>query len=80
VTNDQIKERVRRFVDPLAPNHRFRDGEDIWTTGWVNSLEAVQLVLYLEREFDISIPAGDRRLDNFRSLDAIATYVVRQVR
>jgi acyl carrier protein len=71
---------VRRFVDPLAPNHRFRDGEDIWTTGWVNSLEAVQLVLYLEREFGISVPDSERRLDNFRSLDAIATYVEHKVR
>jgi len=80
MTNDQIKERVRRFVDPLAPDHRFRDGDDIWTTGWVNSLEAVHLVLYLEREFGISIPDGDCRMDNFRSLDAIAAYVGRKVR
>jgi len=49
--------------------------EDLLGYPEIDSLGVVGLVTYLEQEFGIVIPPEDVVLDNFRTIDAIATYV-----
>lgn len=43
----------------------------------MTSIDMVELMLGVEAEFDIGIPAGDITLQNFRSAAAIAELVAR---
>jgi acyl carrier protein len=44
----------------------------------VNSLFAMQLVLFVEKEFDIAIDGSDMNFDNFKTVNAIAEIVERK--
>lgn len=74
----EIKIRTREFLARFFQNLELDDDEDIFALGFVNSLFAMQLVLFIEKEFAISIENDDLDIDNFRSLNAIANLVERK--
>jgi methoxymalonate biosynthesis acyl carrier protein len=49
--------------------------EDLLETGVLDSLAFVDLVMHLERQFDIRISADELEPDNFRSVAKIADFV-----
>lgn len=51
---------------------------DLFGSGLVSSLFALQLVVHVETAFGIAVQAADLKLDNFRSVDAITDLVLRQ--
>jgi methoxymalonate biosynthesis acyl carrier protein len=79
MTRDQIIDRVRPFVESLSQTSRLAVSQDLFAPGFVNSLEAVQLVVFLEKEFGIAINEREQRLDSFRTLNAIADLVQRKM-
>lgn len=50
---------------------------DLFTTGGLSSLFAMELVVYLEKSFDVVIMGTDLRVDNFRTVRAMTTLVCR---
>lgn len=79
MTRDQIIARVRPFVEGLSQTPKLTVNQDIFAPGFVHSLEAVRLIVFLEREFGISIDEREQRLDSFRTLNAIADLVQRKM-
>ena len=73
-----IKQQVREFVSRFVRGHELGDGEDIFATGFVNSMFAMQLVQFVEQTFGIAVESEDLEIDNFRSIDAIAALVERK--
>jgi len=49
--------------------------EDLFETGVLDSLAFVDLVMYLEQQFDIRISTDEMEPDNFRSIAKIAGFV-----
>jgi acyl carrier protein len=78
MTEQEIKQRVREFLSRYLRQHELRDDEDIFGTGFVNSLFAMQLVMFVEKEFGIAVESDDLDLENFRSVDAITGLVCRK--
>jgi acyl carrier protein len=72
---DEQKAKVRTFLARHVRNHELSDDADIFGLGFVNSLFAMQLVMFVEREFGITIENEDLELDNFRSINAIVQLV-----
>ncbi|MEK9942771.1 MAG: acyl carrier protein [Gammaproteobacteria bacterium] len=71
---EDIREFLGQFVsDPSVPVD-----QDLFGSGLVNSLFAMQLVLHIEAEYGIAVSNDDLDLDNFRSLQAIAGFVGRK--
>lgn len=70
-----IEEKIRGFLTGPAGGRRLDENDDIFAQGVVNSLFAFQLVLFLEREFRISIENEDLELDNFRSISNMTRFV-----
>lgn len=54
------------------------DDEDIFATGFVNSLLVMQLVTMVEREFNITVEDDDLDFANFNTVDAIIGFVERK--
>ena len=51
------------------------DHDDIFARGLVNSLFAMQLVMFVEREFSIVAERRDLDIRNFCSIAALAAFV-----
>ena len=75
---DDNKSKIREFLTRFFRNRDVGDDEDIFALGFVNSLLAMQLVNFLEKEFGIQVADEDLDLDNFRSITAMATLVERK--
>lgn len=76
----QVKERVRAFIGKYVRGHTLGDDEDIFASGFVNSLFAMQLVQFVEAEFGVAVEDEDLEIDNFRSVNAVAGLVERKTR
>lgn len=75
---DDIKSAVRDFVLRSINIARLNDEDDLFEAGIVNSLFAVQLTTFIEKRFAIEVEMDDLDMANFRSLNAMAAFVLRK--
>ncbi len=72
---EETKVRIKAFLARYLQNHDLPDDQDIFSLGFINSLFAMQLVLFVEKAFHIEVSNEDLDIDNFRTVNAIATLV-----
>ena len=72
------KEKIKKFLAKFFRNHELADDEDIFALGFVNSLLAMQLVGFVEKEFGITIEDEDLDFENFRTVNNISALVERK--
>lgn len=72
---DETKTKIRNYIIPHMQGYNLRDDEDIFSLDYINSLFAMQLVLFVEHEFKIVVENEDLDIRNFRSVDNIANLV-----
>lgn len=75
---DETHRKIKEFLARFFKGHDLKPDEDIFALGFVNSLLAMQLVAFVEKEFGIAVEDQDLDLDNFRSIGAIARLVERK--
>ena len=75
---DETQAKIKEFLARFFKNHDLQPDEDIFALGFVNSLLAMQLVAFVEKEFGIAVGDEDLDLDNFRSVNAIAGLIARK--
>jgi acyl carrier protein len=78
MTQNEILEKTKSFMAQFI-NVNVADDEDIFASGLVNSLFAMQLVLFIEKEFSIKVENEDLDYDNFRTLNAIVGFIERKI-
>jgi acyl carrier protein len=66
---------IRTFMARSFDGRTVADEDDIFALGFGNSLFAMQLVAFVERQFDIEIESEDLDMSNFRSIQAISSLV-----
>lgn len=74
---DNVAGQILEFVRGRYPQVEIGAGQDIFALGFVNSLFAMELVMFVEKTFSISIPNEELRIDNFRSAVLMAELVDR---
>ena len=72
------KENIRAFLSQVTRGHLANDDDDIFASGFVNSLFAMQLVMFVEKKFAVSVEDEDLEIQNFRSVNAIVALVERK--
>jgi acyl carrier protein len=72
---DDIKKRIMTFLEPSLGGKEISDQDDIFSLGYVNSLFAMQLVAFIEREFSLTVGSEDLEFDNFRTVSGMANLV-----
>ena len=72
------KDRIKTFLSQFFGNHELQEDDDIFAAGFVNSMFAMQLILFIEKEFQVTIENEDLDLDNFRTINAIAHLLERK--
>ena len=66
---------IIEFVCKVTRKKQIQIDEDIFEGGIVNSLFAMQLVLFLEKKFGIRISGKDLKQINFRTVNAIDNFI-----
>ncbi|MEH2349565.1 MAG: acyl carrier protein [Nostoc sp.] len=74
----EIQAKIKTFLSKIFGNHDLQPDEDIFALGFVNSMFAMQLVLFVEQEFKITIENEDLEFENFRTINSIANLVERK--
>jgi methoxymalonate biosynthesis acyl carrier protein len=72
------KDKIRSFLLRQLRVQQLEDGDDIFAAGFMSSLFAMQLVVFVEREFGITVQSEDLELANFQSVNAITALVERR--
>jgi methoxymalonate biosynthesis acyl carrier protein len=76
--DETIAAPIRSFMSRSFEGRTVGNEDDIFALGFGNSLFALQLVAFIERQFDIEIGSEDLEMDNFRSIRAISQLVERK--
>jgi len=74
----EMRRQIRDFLHKKFPNAEIADDQDIFALGYVNSLFAMELVLFIEQAFGDEVPNEDLEIDNFRSVDAMTAMLERR--
>ena len=76
---DEIRKKIKAFISSNFKNYELKDDDDIFSLGFVNSLFAMQLVMFVEKEFHMKIDDDDLLIDNFRTVDAVMDLVTKKL-
>ncbi|TVP65625.1 MAG: acyl carrier protein [Nodularia sp. (in: Bacteria)] len=71
--------KIKNFISQFFVNYEVQEEEDIFALGFVNSMFAMQLVLFIEQEFKITIVNEDLELNNFRTIKAITALLEKKM-
>lgn len=74
-----VKEKVKKFIGKYINVSAIQDNDNIFAMGLVNSLFAVNLVSFIEDEFDISIENTELDLENFKDINSITTLIEKKL-
>jgi methoxymalonate biosynthesis acyl carrier protein len=76
VTADSIEEALLEFLTERVKADVEAD-QDLFASGLVSSMFAMQLVVHLEESYDIAIVGQELKLDHFRTVQAMTALVLR---
>jgi len=74
----EIRQALRDFIQRSMRVPALGDDDDLFESGIVNSLFAVQLMTFVEKKFAVEVAMEDLEIANFRSIDATAGFVLRK--
>lgn len=75
---DDQRATIRAFVTRHLDGVRFTDEQDLFAAGYVNSLFAVQIVMFVEGTLGVPVAGEDLDISNFTSVDRIDGFVTRK--
>ena len=78
MTDNEIRQKTKAFITVHFKDYELQDDDDIFSLGFVNSLFAMQLVMFVEKEFGLKVHDDDLDIDNFRTLNALLDLVNRK--
>lgn len=74
----KVRETVTKFLLSSINIANLKDDDDLFESGIVNSLFAVQLMTFLEKNFVMEIGIDDLDIENFKSVNATTAFVMRK--
>lgn len=69
---------IREFLERFVRTTDLKDDDDIFASRFVNSLFAMQLITFLENEFELKVEDEDLELSNFNSVAAMTAFIARK--
>ena len=76
ITAEAIEEELLSFLAERIKTTVAVD-QDLFKSGLVSSMFAMQLVVHLEAAYDIAVIGPDLKIDNFRTVQAMTDLVLR---
>ena len=76
---EEVRLKIRSFLSLFFRTQDLRDDEDIFSLGFVNSLFAMQLVMFIEKEFGVTVEPEDLEIENFATISSMAGLIERKL-
>jgi methoxymalonate biosynthesis acyl carrier protein len=73
-----IRATVRGFISRASNITNLDDDDNLFESGIVNSLFAVQLMTFIEKTFALEVGIEDLDIENFKSLNATTAFVLKK--
>jgi acyl carrier protein len=75
-----IKEKVNQYVlqHTFAEKHKIHDDSLIFKEGYFDSMGFIMLISFVEEEFSLKTSDSDLIEENFESINAITSYILRK--
>ena len=72
-----VRDRLRSYIaeELLDGEVELSNDDNLLADGMIDSVSVVRLVSFIDSEYDFSIPHEDLTVENFRSVDSLATYL-----
>ena len=74
-----VMSKISEFLSQFISETDIDPDVNLFESGLVNSLFAMQLLLYVEQEFGLQVTNEDLDIKNFRSLNALTDFVMVKV-
>ncbi len=72
-----VQERILRFLREKNRDKEIETDTELFQSGAVNSLFALEIVMFVEEEFHIKLKKNDLKIENFSTVERIAALVER---
>jgi methoxymalonate biosynthesis acyl carrier protein len=73
-----VEEIIRRFILDSINIADLESDDNLFESGIVNSLFAVQLMTFIEKTFGIEVTMDDLDIKNFESINATTLFVMKK--
>lgn len=74
-----VKEKIKVFLSKFVNVNEIVDTDNFFEKGLVNSLFAMNLVNFVEGEFDVSIDNTELDMDNFKDINSISALIEKKL-
>lgn len=74
-----VKDKVRNYLAHYIGQGTIQDDDNVFEKRLVNSLFALQLVTFIEKEFGVALSNEDLDVENFKDINSIAALVERKL-
>jgi methoxymalonate biosynthesis acyl carrier protein len=75
MTREEIIATLKPFLAQFIRDEKITPDQDLFSSGLVNSLFAMQMVLFIEKEYAIKVENEDLDFENFKSLNKLARFI-----
>lgn len=72
---DKIKQELREFLTRSFRIHEIKNTDNIFDTGIVHSLFFIQLLIFIEKNFNVELHDGEFDIANLTTIDSIAGLI-----
>ncbi|WP_373265130.1 acyl carrier protein [Hungatella hathewayi] len=72
---NNIKNNIIRFFENVSRRHDIDPTQDILDMGFINSLMVMQLILFIEKEYEINVDNDVIGSDQFHTINGISIYI-----
>ncbi|HEX8572382.1 MAG TPA: phosphopantetheine-binding protein [Allosphingosinicella sp.] len=79
MSRDEVRRKVGEFMSRAMGGRRVGADDDIFAMGFANSMFAMQLVQFVESQFDVTIESEDLELENFSTVERVTALVERKL-
>ncbi len=75
--NNEIKTNLHSFLTTEFPNEgvELKDTTDLLQEWFIDSLGIINMIMFLESEFNISVARSEINGDNFKDLNTLSAYI-----
>lgn len=67
--------KVKKFISRYVNHSDCNDNSNIFENNSVNSLFAMQIILFIEKEFSVTVEDQDLDIKNFQSINSIVAFI-----
>lgn len=77
-TKVEINQKIRQFIEansPVATQDKLSDTDSLLDNNIIDSMGFLDLVTFVESEFDVAVEDDELLTDNFESIESVTEFV-----